>query len=144
MHDAAVPLFAKSHIGIAVAAVADVRPATSSTKKLHRSNLPQQILLEDNPDILKSWGDSKTKNQFLIGFALEDGNGMQSARRKLDTKNLDFIVLNELSDDGAGFQTDTNKITLVTKGGEVHKFGLKSKPEVAADILDTLQRLLIA
>ena len=111
---------------------------------MRRSDLPHQILREDNPDILKSWGDSKTEDQFLVGFALEDENGMQSAQRKLDTKNLDFIVLNELSDDGAGFQTDTNKITLVTKGGEVHKFGLKPKPEVAADILDTLQRLLNA
>ncbi|MGB1075103.1 MAG: bifunctional phosphopantothenoylcysteine decarboxylase/phosphopantothenate--cysteine ligase CoaBC [Flavobacteriales bacterium] len=144
MHDAALPLFAKSDIGIAVAAVADVRPAMASVKKLRRSDLPHQILLEDNPDILKSWGDSKTEDQFLVGFALEDENGMQSAQRKMDTKNLDFIVLNELSDDGAGFQTDTNKITLVTKGGEVHKFGLKPKPEVAADILDTLQRLLNA
>jgi phosphopantothenoylcysteine decarboxylase/phosphopantothenate--cysteine ligase len=144
MFDAAVPLFSQVDIGIAVAAVADARPKHRADQKLHRADLPDSIELVPNPDILKTWGQQKRPGQWLVGFALESDNGLASARQKLDNKNLDFVVLNQLSDDGAGFQTDTNKIVLVAKGGDVHKFGLKSKAAVADDILDFLTTLLKA
>ena len=142
MHQAALPLFEQADIGIATAAVADARPAMQVNDKLHRADLPDAIPLEPTPDILKAWGAMKRSGQFLIGFALEHHDGLASAQRKLETKNLDFVVLNELSDDGAGFQTDTNKVALVSKGGDVVKFGLKSKADVANDILDHLKRIL--
>lgn len=144
MFDAAIPLFAQADIGIAVAAVADAKPKKAAPSKLHRADLPESIELTPNPDILKTWGERKRADQLLVGFALESDNGLDSARRKLDNKNLDFVVLNQLSDNGAGFQTDTNKVVLVSKGGDVHKFGLKSKAEVADDILDFLTTLLNA
>jgi len=142
MFSAAMPTFASADVGIAVAAVADARPAQPATRKLHKDELPNAIELVSNPDILHTWGQQKQPHQILIGFALESDDGIRSAKRKLDKKNLDFVVLNQLSDDGAGFQTDTNKVSLVTKGGEVHKFGLKSKADVAEDILNHLMTLL--
>ncbi len=120
--------------GIAAAAVADVRPAAVSPAKMHRADLPPAIDLAPTPDILAQWGASKQAHQRLVGFALETDEGRASAESKFQRKHLDCIVLNTLLDDGAGFQTDTNKVSIYA-GANWHTFELKSKAEVAADLV---------
>ncbi|MBF5027826.1 bifunctional phosphopantothenoylcysteine decarboxylase/phosphopantothenate--cysteine ligase CoaBC [Planobacterium oryzisoli] len=124
-------------IAIASAAVADYRPETVSEEKIKKSEENLTISLVKNPDILKTWGERK-KKQFLVGFALETTEEMHNAKVKLEKKNLDLIVLNSLKDSGAGFQHDTNKVTLITRTA-VAEFSLKSKSEVAADIFDFIE-----
>jgi phosphopantothenoylcysteine decarboxylase/phosphopantothenate--cysteine ligase len=96
--------------------------------------------LVKNPDILKTMGEKKT-HQFLVGFALETQNEEENAKSKLQKKNLDMIVLNSLRDEGAGFQKDTNKVKILTHS-EQKEFSLKSKDEVAKDILDFVETQL--
>lgn len=129
-------------IAIATAAVADARPKQRSFTKLHRNELPEVIALEPTPDILAHWGEQKKAHQTVIGFALETDDGVASAMSKLKRKNLDFIVLNSTADRGAGFGTDTNQITIFDPNGKAHKFELKSKTEVAQDIVQHLLNYL--
>ena len=98
--------------------------------------------LTPNPDIAAELGRMKKDNQYLVGFALETDNEMTNADVKLKKKKLDFIVMNSMQDAGAGFQTDTNKITIIKATGEAQSFGLKSKKEVATDIVSTLIDLM--
>ncbi|MDA0303897.1 MAG: bifunctional phosphopantothenoylcysteine decarboxylase/phosphopantothenate--cysteine ligase CoaBC [Bacteroidetes bacterium] len=125
-------------IAIATAAVADARPKHSAAAKLHRNELPSAIALEPTPDILAHWGQQKAAHQTVIGFALETDDGVASAMGKLKRKNLDFIVLNSTAVKGAGFGTDTNQISIFDSDGKAHKFELKSKTEVAHDIVQHL------
>ena len=100
-----------------------------------------QVELVKTPDTLFAMGESKRKNQTLMGFALETDDGIESAKSKLDRKNLDFVVLNTLADDGAGFSHDTNKVTVIKRVGvdtEMLSFELKSKTEVARDLVEIL------
>ncbi len=127
-------------IGVAAAAVADARPVAPSAVKLHRADLPQAIALEPTPDVLAFMGANKADHQRLIGFALETDDGRASAGSKFERKRLDAIVLNTLLDDGAGFQTDTNKVS-VFDGTNWHTFELKSKAEVAKDLVQFIQHL---
>ena len=138
MYNAAVQRFPTTDIAVAAAAVADARPVAPSDKKLHKDELPQAIELESTRDILAAWGHSKAAHQTVVGFALETDEGTASAQSKLERKNADFIVLNSTSVPGAGFETDTNQVTIFEKGGNSHKFELKSKAEVADDIVRTL------
>ena len=138
MFDAAVQRFPSTDIAVAAAAVADARPAAPSNKKLHKDELPEAIQLESTQDILAAWGHSKAAHQTVVGFALETDEGTASAQSKLERKKADFIVLNSTSVPGAGFETDTNQDTIYEKGGNSHKFELKSKAEVAEDIVRTL------
>jgi phosphopantothenoylcysteine decarboxylase/phosphopantothenate--cysteine ligase len=92
--------------------------------------------LVENPDILAGMGQRKSESQRLVGFALETDDGHESAKKKLERKNLDAIVLNSLRDDGAGFGHDTNKVTVLTRGGKSVSFELKSKYEVALDLVE--------
>lgn len=138
MYDAAVQRFPSANIAVAAAAVADARPKAPADKKLHKDELPQAIELETTRDILAAWGRSKTAHQTVVGFALETDEGTASAKSKLERKNADFIVLNSTNVPGAGFETDTNQVTIFEKGGISHKFELKSKAEVADDIVRTL------
>jgi phosphopantothenoylcysteine decarboxylase/phosphopantothenate--cysteine ligase len=94
--------------------------------------------LEPNSDILAYLGKHKTSHQILVGFALETDNELENAEKKLKKKNLDFIVLNSLQDNGAGFGTDTNKITLIRRDGSKKTYPLKHKTEVAKDIIHEL------
>ena len=142
MYDAALERFPPTDIAVAVAAVADARPATPSNKKLHKDELPEAIQLESTQDILAAWGHSKTAHQTIVGFALETDEGTASAQSKLERKKADFIVLNSISVSGAGFETDTNQVTIFEKGGNSYKFELKSKAEVAEDIVRTLLNFL--
>ena len=99
------------------------------------------IELVKNPDILKWAGENKKEEQLLIGFALETNDVVENARKKLEKKNLDLIVMNTLEDRGAGFETDTNKITILDKNNNLHPFELKSKKEVARDIVALLKKI---
>lgn len=128
--------FETTDIFISAAAVADYRPKTVADQKIKKTGDDLVIELERTKDILKTLGAQKTK-QFLIGFALETEEEVENAQRKLTKKNLDFIVLNSLRDKGAGFQTDTNKITIIRKD-DIKRFDLKSKDEVASDIINEI------
>ena len=122
-------------VGIAAAAVSDYRPKVVADQKIKKAGEEMTIVLEKSPDILLSMGQHK-KNQLLVGFALETENEIANAKKKLEKKNLDFIVLNSLNDKGAGFKKDTNKITIIDKAHNSKSFDLKSKAEVAKDIIN--------
>lgn len=128
-------------IGIASAAVADYAPKEVANEKIKKNDENLTIELVKNPDILKTMGEKKT-HQFLVGFALETQNEEENAKGKLEKKNLDMIVLNSLRDEGAGFKNDTNKIKIFTKT-EKTEFDLKSKEDVAKDILDFVESQLL-
>ncbi len=101
------------------------------------------IELNATVDIAKSLGGSKRADQILVGFALETNDAIANAQKKLVSKNLDIIVLNSLADSGAGFNVDTNKITIIDKQNKQKEFALKDKEEVACDIIDELEGLMI-
>ncbi|MBD3904321.1 bifunctional phosphopantothenoylcysteine decarboxylase/phosphopantothenate--cysteine ligase CoaBC [Chryseobacterium sp. Ch-15] len=124
-------------IGIASAAVADYAPKIVASEKIKKNEDSFTIELIKNPDILKTMGEKKS-HQFLVGFALETQNEEENAKGKLTKKNLDMIVLNSLRDEGAGFKNDTNKIKIFTKTEKI-EFDLKSKENVAKDILDCIE-----
>ncbi len=138
MYEAVHHHFEKCTGGIFAAAVSDYRPATKAEQKIKKSEKTMQIDLVKNPDILASIGESKSKNQWLIGFALETEKPEVHARKKLQKKNLDAIVLNTLQDAGAGFGHDTNKITVLDKDNNSHNFELTSKREAAKNIFNFL------
>lgn len=128
--------FQDAEIGIMSAAVADFKPAEKSQVKIKKSGSPLHIDLHPTTDILATLGKSKKPHQFLVGFALETNNEIQNALKKLQGKNLDMIVLNSLKDEGAGFGTATNKITLINRNEDLFEYDLKTKAEVAKDIAD--------
>ncbi|WP_317163300.1 phosphopantothenoylcysteine decarboxylase [Labilibaculum euxinus] len=138
MYEASLRAFPSCDGGIMTAAVADFTPVTTENTKVKRGKENYTIELTPTKDIAASLGSIKTINQFLVGFALETNDEETNAKLKLEKKNLDFVVLNSLNDKGAGFQYDTNKITIINKRGECKKFGLKSKAEVAKDIVNEL------
>lgn len=136
--------FATADIAIMAAAVADYAPAEFHTTKIKREhdNI-DAVQLVKNPDIAASLGAEKRAGQILVGFALETDNGESHAVEKLRRKHLDMIVLNSLADAGAGFGTDTNKITLFFADEQrpAEQFPLKDKAAVAADIIDSIESL---
>jgi phosphopantothenoylcysteine decarboxylase/phosphopantothenate--cysteine ligase len=134
--------FGNSDIAIMAAAVADYAPVEQFDKKIKREeNGIECIQLKKNPDIAASLGSKKRVDQLLIGFALETDNEQANALAKMTRKNLDAIVLNSLRDKGAGFGTDTNKITFMKADGTETAFSLKAKSEVAKDIFDEIENL---
>ena len=138
MYKAAQAHFPDADAGILCAAVADYRPATVADKKIKREKEEELTLhLRATQDIAASLGAIKRKQQCLVGFALETNNEQQNAEGKLERKNFDFIVLNSLNDAGAGFRHDTNKISIIDRKGRTD-YPLKSKTEVAQDIIDRL------
>ena len=142
MYEAAHANFVDADVFVAAAAVSDYRPKTVANQKIKKNDDSLTLELTKTEDILASLGKIK-KHQKLIGFALETNNEVENARKKLDKKNLDFIVLNSLNDKGAGFQGDTNKISIIYSQ-EKKDFELKSKKEVAGDILNEIVNLLNA
>ena len=136
MYNAAMNAFPSMDAAILCAAVADFRPAEQYAEKVKRGGDMLSISLVPNKDIAASLGKMKKANQRLIGFALETNDEEANALKKMAKKNLDFIVLNSLNDSGAGFKYDTNKIAILDKSGGRKDFPLKSKTEVAADIID--------
>lgn len=129
--------YENADIAIASAAVADYAPKEVAKEKIKKNDDSLTIELVKNPDILKTMGEKKS-HQFLVGFALETQNEEENAKGKLEKKNLDMIVLNSLRDEGAGFKNDTNKIKIFTRT-ERKEFDLKSKDDVAKDILDFVE-----
>lgn len=142
MLDACQNAFADADVAIMCAAVADYRPAIAIDHKIKREHsAPPELTLVKNPDIAATLGHLKHDGQILVGFALETDKALANAREKIQKKNLDMIVLNSMADHGAGFGVDTNKITLIYPDGVTTDFPLKSKPEVATDILDAIAKL---
>ncbi|MCI7576297.1 MAG: bifunctional phosphopantothenoylcysteine decarboxylase/phosphopantothenate--cysteine ligase CoaBC [Bacteroidales bacterium] len=135
MYKACVEEFQKADITILCAAVADFTPETKADQKIKREKEDFILRLHPTHDIAATLGQQKKNNQLLIGFALETQNEIKNAQSKIERKNLDYIVLNSLRDKGAGFGTDTNKITVLSKDGSIKTFPLKSKEEVARDIV---------
>ncbi len=125
------------------AAVADYTPAEVADKKIKKNTDDFHLALQKTTDILKETVEKKREGQIIMGFALETNNEMEHAHKKLISKNADFIVLNSMQDAGAGFGHDTNKITLLHKSGTVTDFSLKSKTEVAKDILAAICEKMI-
>lgn len=134
MYAQALQLAPKADIWVFAAAVADYKPKVVSAVKVKKSEDSLTLELVKNVDIAKSLGEIKKENQFSVGFALETDNETINAQVKLQTKNLDMIVLNSLQDAGAGFRHDTNKISIIQKD-KIVNFPLKTKAEVARDIV---------
>lgn len=124
---------------IKAAAVADYRPATIAEDKMKKSDGEMKIDLERTDDILKYLGEHKREGQFLCGFSMETQNMLENSKAKLQKKNLDMIVANNLKEKGAGFQTDTNIVTIITKD-QVKEFPIMSKEEVANCLIDEILR----
>lgn len=138
MYDAMHANFDKADVVVMSAAVADYRPKEMANQKIKKENDDNLVIeLVKNPDILKSLGEIKT-HQLLVGFALETNNEEEYAKKKLTKKNLDFIVLNSMQDKEAGFQKNTNKITIIDKDLSMQQFDAKSKADVAKDILNVI------
>jgi phosphopantothenoylcysteine decarboxylase/phosphopantothenate--cysteine ligase len=135
MFDACHQHYASVDVAICAAAVADYKPKVVADQKIKKSDVEFNIELEKTKDILASLGQIKQK-QFLIGFALETENEIENAKLKIQKKNLDLIVLNSLQDEGAGFAKPTNKITFIDKNFVIEPMPLKSKEEVANDIIN--------
>jgi phosphopantothenoylcysteine decarboxylase / phosphopantothenate---cysteine ligase len=123
------------------AAVADYTPVNISAQKIKKQKSNLNIELKTTVDILKTLGQQKT-NQILVGFALETNNEEENAIQKLQSKNLDLIILNSLNDAGAGFKGDTNKITIIDRNLQKTTYALKSKAEVARDICQKVATLI--
>lgn len=143
MLSACEAVFPESDVAIMCAAVADYRVKEPAATKIKREgHEPPTIELVANPDIAATLGAEKRPGQLLVGFALETDNGPANALGKMERKNLDMVVLNSLADKGAGFATDTNRVAIFRRGAdEPLTFPLKSKTEVAADILNAIESL---
>jgi phosphopantothenoylcysteine decarboxylase/phosphopantothenate--cysteine ligase len=126
-------------IGIFSAAVADYKPAIVSNTKIKKKDKNLTIELVKNPDILLWSGQNKSSNQYLVGFALETDNEIENGKSKLIKKNLDLLILNSLKDIGAGFGYDTNNVTFVKPNNKLINFELKSKLEMAKDIINQIE-----
>ena len=137
MYIESLSVFESSHIVIAAAAVSDYKPLNKLNQKYKKKFGTPEIVLQETKDILADMGKAK-KEQFLVGFALETNNEIENAKSKLVQKNLDLVVMNSLNDDGACFESDTNKVTIFSKDNKMHKFELKSKQDVANDIVDLI------
>ena len=136
MYEASLSLFPSCQAAILSAAVADYRPEQTADHKIKKQGDEGLTLrLVQNPDILATLGSLKRPDQILVGFALETDNELDNARRKLEKKNLDFIVLNSLRDPGAGFGVDTNRVTILARNGNVVHTDLLPKPAIAREII---------
>ncbi len=143
MYDAVHQYYKTTDIAILSAAVADFTPKEVATQKIKKKDKTLTLELTKTKDILASLGDTK-ENQFLVGFALETNNELENAKGKLKKKNLNLIVLNSLRDKGAGFQSDTNKVTFIDNKDCITEFNLKSKTDVAKDLLNEIVKQINA
>ena len=141
MYAATTEAFIGSNAAILCAAVADFTPETTADTKIKREKDDLVLSLRPTQDIAAELGRIKQPHQHLVGFALETNNETAHAQDKLQRKNLDFIVLNSLRDAGAGFRHDTNKVTIISQT-EIKEYPLKTKNEVAKDIIDELSKII--
>jgi phosphopantothenoylcysteine decarboxylase/phosphopantothenate--cysteine ligase len=142
MNDAVQSRREETDLVVMAAAVADYRPANPSDSKRKKEDGDLVLHLRRTPDILKTLGQNKREGQTLVGFALETDDGLANAKRKLETKNLDWIVLNNPKEDGAGFGTKTNRVTLIRRDGASEDLPLQSKREVARTLIDRVTQHL--
>lgn len=138
MFDAVMNELNAADVIVCSAAVADYRPKVVANQKIKKRDAKLTIELEPTPDILATVGKRKRTNQLLVGFALETENALENAKLKLKKKNCDLIVLNSLQDAGAGFAHDTNKVSILDRHNNITTFELKSKAEVAVDLLHAI------
>ena len=138
MYNTSIKYFPEHDIAILCAAVADYRPKVQAETKIKRNSSDMTLDLVANKDIAASLGEIKHAGQLLVGFALETDDETNNAEKKMEKKNLDYIVLNSLKDRGAGFRYDTNKVSVLSSEGERKDFPLKDKTLVAKDIIDTV------
>jgi phosphopantothenoylcysteine decarboxylase/phosphopantothenate--cysteine ligase len=137
MHDAAIENFPQVDAAILCAAVADFRPAEVAGQKIKRVGQTMDIHLVPNPDIAAELGRMKRADQVMVGFALETNDEQQNAQHKLEKKNLDFIVLNSLRNEGTCFKSDENQVSIISRDAK-HDYEKKPKADVARDIIDEL------
>jgi phosphopantothenoylcysteine decarboxylase/phosphopantothenate--cysteine ligase len=142
MYAAAKKYFSTADICIFAAAVADYTPKTFSAEKIKKNDYEFSVVLKKNVDIAYEFGKVKKEGQVSVGFALETHNELKHAKDKLIKKNFDLVVLNSLNDKGAGFQFNTNKISILNRNNKITKFELKNKDEVALDIFKSIEDLL--
>lgn len=138
MFEACTKAFPSADWTILSAAISDYRPKNPADQKIKKSGGTMQLELIENPDILKTLGQTKTEDQLLVGFALETQNAEANAQKKLNTKNCDWIVLNQADKTERGFGHDTNEVLLISRQGQKEKLELKPKKELAYEILDRL------
>lgn len=141
MYQQCIQLFPDADIAVMAAAVADYTPSNPADIKVKKKQDDLNLLMTKTIDILAECGKIKKAHQLLIGFALETDHELENAKDKLERKNLDLIVLNSLKDEGAGFATDTNKITLIDRNNNIKEFPLKNKNDVAIDIVQKIIEL---
>ncbi|GAB2542032.1 bifunctional phosphopantothenoylcysteine decarboxylase/phosphopantothenate--cysteine ligase CoaBC [Spirosoma aerophilum] len=142
MFEATRLVFEKADIVVLSAAVADYTPAHPADQKIKKKETVFSLELTKTTDIAATLGAQKRPGQLMMGFALETNNERENALKKLYSKNLDWIVLNSLRDSGAGFGHDTNKITVMDKSEQTYEFALKSKDEVAQDLVSLVEKAL--
>ena len=142
MFSACTQYFSWADVIVFAAAVADYTPKFPSATKIKKKEEEFSVELVKTKDIAFELGKQKTEKQIVVGFALETNDEEQHAWEKLEKKNFDFIVLNSMRDEGAGFQSDTNKITIIDRVGNATKFELKTKTEVAKDIVSYVHKIL--
>lgn len=142
MYDQCMAAGPNADIIIMAAAVADYKPSSVSANKLKKADTPLEIKLSPTHDILAELGSHKTSGQLLVGFALETDQEEDNARKKLEKKNLDMIVMNSLRNPGAGFKSASNKVSVLFKTGDFQHFPLKPKTEVARDIIDCIESIV--
>lgn len=143
MYEKTKKYFSECDAAILAAAVADYTPKVVLNNKVKKNQTETILELKPTKDIAAYLGSVKKNNQITIGFALETENEIKNAKQKLKNKNFDFIVLNSLNDKGSGFGTDTNKVTFIFKNNKIRNFELKQKSEVAEDIVNELNKLLL-
>jgi phosphopantothenoylcysteine decarboxylase/phosphopantothenate--cysteine ligase len=144
MHQVCVQLFPDMDITVLAAAVADYKPKSTAGQKIKKKEETLVIELVKTHDIAASVGKMKSSKQLLVGFALETHDEVNHAKKKIESKNFDFIVLNSLQDEGAGFGHDTNKITIIDRHQHIQSFPLKSKTDAAHDIVEAIKQRLHA
>jgi phosphopantothenoylcysteine decarboxylase/phosphopantothenate--cysteine ligase len=142
MADECFARFPSCDVAILSAAVADFTPEVVNDRKIKKKGDDLVLRLKPTTDIAAQLGVDKKESQLLVGFALETDNGIEYAKQKLNSKNLDMIVLNTLGEEGAGFGFNTNRITIIDRNNNIDKFELKSKEEAARDILDKIVLML--
>jgi phosphopantothenoylcysteine decarboxylase/phosphopantothenate--cysteine ligase len=142
MYEVCRKLAHQSDIAVFNAAVSDFTPVKSSTMMVMRGNEEWILKLKPTRDIAGELGNAKKEGQFFIGFALETDHGMENAREKLEKKNLDLIVLNSLEEEGAGFGSDTNRVTMIDRTGNADEFELKPKHQVATDLVKRVIKMI--
>ena len=142
MRDAVLAEYPDTDIVIKAAAVADYRVRNVAENKIKKKDEELVLVLDKNPDILKELGQLKKPNQVLVGFAAETRNLMEYAQEKLQKKNLDMIVANDVSKPGAGFNTDTNLVKIITRDSDVKELPMMDKKRIAEVIVDMAKEKL--